>query len=241
MDNLDYIENFFTGEPGADRTREFEERLLSDPAFAEEVAFYLTAQHTSREASRLAKIEQFKEIYRKNRTTGPSPVRKLVFYIAAAAVVAGIIFGTYTITNSSSPQQLADQYIQKNLQTLSVTMSGRNDSLQDGLRLYNEGKTGEALIVFEKIAQSDTSGFNAKKYAGYAALRLKEYEKALSYFEQLEIYTSYYSNPSLLLQAVTLMERNLPGDMAKAKILLQKVVANDLEGKELAQEWLKKW
>jgi hypothetical protein len=42
------------------------------------------------------------------------------------------------------------------------------------------------------------------------------------------------------MQAVTLMERNQPGDTAKAKILLQKVVANDLEGKEFAQEWLKK-
>jgi tetratricopeptide (TPR) repeat protein len=118
-------------------------------------------------------------------------------------------------------------------------MSGRSDSLQDGLRLNNEGKTAEAFVVFEKLALSDTSGFNAKKYAGFAALRLKEYEKALAYFEQLEIYSGFYSNPSLLMQAVTLMERNQPGDTAKAKILLQKVVANDLEGKELAQEWLK--
>jgi hypothetical protein len=36
------------------------------------------------------------------------------------------------------------------------------------------------------------------------------------------------------------MERNQPGDLAKAKLLLQKVVANDLEGKEMAVEWLKK-
>src|SRR4030095_10528 len=154
--------------------------------------------------------------------------------------IAGVIFGTYTITNSSSPQQLADQYIKENLQTLGVTMSGRSDSLEDGLRLYNEGKTREALDVFEKISLSDTSSFNAKKYAGIAALRLREYDKALSYFEQLEIYKGLYSNPALILQAITLMERNLPGDAAKAKTLLQKVVANDLEGKEIAQEWLKK-
>ena len=36
------------------------------------------------------------------------------------------------------------------------------------------------------------------------------------------------------------MERNLPGDAAKAKQLLQNIVSNDLEGKEFAQEWLRK-
>jgi hypothetical protein len=240
MDNLDYIENYFTSEPDAGQVREFEERIISDPSFAEEVAFYLSAMHTSREAYRIVKKEHFKEIYQKQRVSRPSPVRKLVYYIAAAAVIAGVIFGTYTIINSSSPQQLADQYIKENLQTLGVTMSGRSDSLQDGLRLYNEGKTRDALVVFEKISLSDTSSFNAKKYAGIAALRLREHDKALSYFEQLEIYNGLYSNPALILQAITLMERNLPGDAAKAKTLLQKVVTNDLEGKETAQEWLKK-
>jgi hypothetical protein len=36
------------------------------------------------------------------------------------------------------------------------------------------------------------------------------------------------------------MERNLPGDAAKAKQLLQKIVTDDLEGKEFAEEWLRK-
>lgn len=241
MDNLDYIDDYFTGEPDSVRTREFEERISSDPAFAEDVAFYISAQQTGGEASRIVKKEHFKEIYQKGRHSSPTPVRKLLYYIAAAAVIGGIIFGTYTITNSSSPGELADQYIKDNLQTLGVTMSGRSDSLQDGLRLYNEGKPAEALVIFEKILLSDTSSFNAKKYAGLAALRMKEYEKAMSYFEQLEIYNGLYSNPALILQAVTLMERNQPGDAAKAKTLLQKVVANDLEGKEIAQEWLRKW
>jgi tetratricopeptide (TPR) repeat protein len=240
MDNLDYIENYFTGEPDASLTREFEERIISDPEFAEEVAFYLSARQISGEASTSIKKEQFKEIYQNNKATRPTPVRKLVYYFAAAAVAAGIIFGTYTITSSVSPTEMADQYIQSNLQNLGVKMGGGADSIQDGLRLYNDGKMAEALATFEKIARLDTSSFNAKKYAGISALRLKEYGKAISYFEQLEIYNGYYSNPALMLQAVTLMERNQPGDLPKAKLLLQKVAANDLEGKEMAVEWLKK-
>lgn len=240
MDNIEYIDDFFSKEPTPAQVREFEEKIQSDPGFAEDVSFYLSAIQAGRETAGIVKKEHFKEIYQNHPRPRLNPVRKLVNYMAAAAAVAGIIFGVYTMTGSASPKQLADQYIKDNLETLGVTMSARSDSLQDGLRLYNAGKPDQALAVFEKIILSDTSSFNAKKYAGLAALRMKEYDKAMSYFEQLELYNGLYSNPALILQAVTLMERNQPGDAAKAKILLQKVVADDLEGKEIAREWLKK-
>jgi tetratricopeptide (TPR) repeat protein len=119
-------------------------------------------------------------------------------------------------------------------------MSSRADSMQMGLKLYNEGKFPEALQQFETIIQSDTANFTAKKYAGIVSLRLREYDKALLYFKQLETYTDLYANPALFYQALTLMERNRTDDAAKAKQLLEQVVQNDLEGKEVAEEWLKK-
>ena len=240
MDNLDYIENYFTNTPGPGLIREFEERIISDPGFAEEVAFYLAAQDVSKEASGLEKKQRFKDTYQKNRVVRSIPFKKLVYYIATAAVVSGLIFGTYTFFRPVSPRQLAGQYEKDHLQTLPVTMSGHSDSLQTGLRLYNDGKFSEALTQFENIIRSDSSAFIAKEYAGVTALRLKEYDKALFWFEQLENHKGLYSNPAQILQSVTLMERNLPGDAAKAKQLLQKIVSDDLEGKEFAHEWLKK-
>jgi tetratricopeptide (TPR) repeat protein len=240
MDNLDYIENYFANVPGADLTREFEERIKSNPGFAEEVAFYLAAQGVSKEASGLIRKQRFKEAYQKNRVIRSVPIRKLVYYIATAAVVSGLIFGTYTFLKPVSLQQLAAQYEKEHLQTLPVTMSGRIDSLQTGLRLYNEGKYSEALTQFENIIQSDTSAFTAKEYAGISALRLKEYDKALSFFQQMETHKNFFSNRGQFLEAITLMERNLPADAAKAKQLLQNIVSNDLDGKESAEEWLKK-
>ena len=164
----------------------------------------------------------------------------MIYYIATAAVVSGLIFGTYTFFRPVSPQQLARQYEKEHLTTLPVTMSGRSDSLQTGLRLYNDGKYPEAMVQFESIIQSDTANFTAKEYAGITALHLKEYDKAMSWFEQMETYKGLYSNRAQFLQVVTLMARNLPGAAAKAKQLLQEIVANNLEGKEFAQEWLKK-
>src|ERR1700748_1176056 len=132
MTDLDYIEDYFTNTPGDNLTREFEERIKSDPGFAEEVAFYLAAHEVAKEASGLEKKQRFKETYQENRITRTVPVRKLVYYIAAAAVVAGLIFGTYNFFSPVSTQQLAGQYEKEHLQTLPVTMSGRTDSLQMG-------------------------------------------------------------------------------------------------------------
>ncbi len=240
MDNLDYIENYFTSAPGTDLTREFEERIKSDPGFAEEVAFYITAREVAKEASGLEKKQRFKENYQRNRVIRFIPTKKIVYYAAAAAVAIGLIFGTYTFFKPVSPQQLAGQYEKDYLQSLPVTMSGHSDSLQTGLRLYNDGKISEALTQFENIIRSDTSAFTAKEYAGISAFRLNEYDRALSWFEQMETHKGLYSNHAFIYEALTLMKRNLPGDATKAKQLLQYIVNNDQEGKEFAQEWLKK-
>jgi tetratricopeptide (TPR) repeat protein len=258
MDNLDYIESYFSNEPDSERAREFEKRIETDPGFAEDVAFYLSVLNVSREKSQEERKQHFKAIYQQNqdsgtqagktgsdtvpfnKTYGRRPVRKLIYYIATAAIVTGIIFGTNIFMNAASPKQLADQYIKENLQTLSVTMGSKSDSLQTGLQLYNDGKFNEALVQFESMVRSDSSFFTAKEYAGLSALQLKEYNRALVWFEALETHTLQV-NPALLYQAITLMERNQTGDVAKANVLLKKIVAQDLEGKEKAQEWLGKW
>jgi tetratricopeptide (TPR) repeat protein len=112
----------------------------------------------------------------------------------------GIIFGTYISTGFVSPQQLASQYEKDNLQNLEVTMGGQMDSIQRGRDLYNDGKPTEALLYFEKIIHSDSSNSTAKKYAGLSALKLKEYDKALAWFKELETYSQDFANPGLLYE-----------------------------------------
>jgi tetratricopeptide (TPR) repeat protein len=249
MDNTEYIESYFTNELVPDRAREFENRIESDPAFAEEVAFYLSALTVSREIAREEKREQFKILYQENSTASQIPVRnisvkrpfrKLIYYISAAALVAGIVFGTYIFTNTVSGQQLARDYETEELQKLGVTMGGNPDKNQEGLNLYNEGKYVEALSYFETIIQSDSTSFNAIKYAGFSALKLKKYSDALNWFKKLETFNKVYSNPAIFYKALTLLDRNQPGDEAEAKQLLHQIVQNDLDGKETAQKWLKR-
>ncbi len=113
--------------------------------------------------------------------------------------------------------------------------------LQNDLRLCNENHLDSSLKLLKGIIQRNAANISIKKYAGIVYLRLGNYDKALAYFQELEKYTSLYSNPATFYHALTLMKRNQPGDKQKARQLLEQVVQNDLEGKETAQQWLKKW
>jgi len=248
MENdLEYIDAFFNGMLRPEEAKRFEQRIEQDKDFAEEVSFYLSAKQTLKGQADLERKEWFRELLAQQEslvvTRQPAKVKQLWLYriSAAAAVIVCIFFAWYLFfSNSSTPQQMADNYMEKNFKTLNVKMGTELDSMQNGLRLYNSDQYDSALNIFADIVRRDTGNYSAKKYAGIVYLRTGNYNKALQYFKQFEN-DSLYSNPSLFYQALTLMKRNQPGDKQKAKELLQKVVNNDLGEKETAQQWLKKW
>ncbi len=245
MDNLEYIESYFKGDLSAQDKIKFEQKIVEEKDFAEEVSFYLSIRKVSAEELS-AERERFREIYQQYKVNNevipkqPVLLRKMWQWAAAAAVLAGLIFGWYAWLRPVDPAALADKYIDDNFQELSVTMSSRLDSLQTALDLYNKGKQDQSLKILESLALQDSIAAEAKKYAGIVCLQMEQYDKAINYFSQLSSY-SLYSNPGKFYQALTLLKRNQPGDKQQAKLLLEQVVQNDLDGKETAQEWLKKW
>ncbi|MES1213979.1 MAG: hypothetical protein ABUT20_00565, partial [Bacteroidota bacterium] len=94
MDNLEYIDNYFSGSQNSLLIKEFETKIQNDSLFAQEVAFYLSAKQVVKETSR----DRFKEIYAQYKQANPlsvraqkqSIVRKLRPYIAAAAAIAAL-------------------------------------------------------------------------------------------------------------------------------------------------------
>jgi tetratricopeptide (TPR) repeat protein len=247
MENYpEYIEAYFSGALSPEQRKEFEKRIEMDKNFAEEVAFYLSTKQILKEEVIREKKEWFRQLADQGTALSydkkPAQVRKMwVYRMAAAAVFIGIIFLSFYLflQKPASPTQMADKYIKSKFDTLPVTMGVVKDSIQEGLDLYNKGQYTIALQQFESIVQRDTSNYLPKEYAGIVYLRLGNYDKALGYFRQVEKY-SLESNPGIFYQALTLLKRNHPGDKQRAQKLLQQVVDNDLEGKETAQQWLKK-
>lgn len=243
-DHFEYIDDYFHQLLSAEEAKQFEQKIVADRDFAEEVAFYLSAKAAVKGQSVVQKKEWFKQLLQENDpyVQKNAGIRKLWTYrISAVAALMICLFLTwYMLSNKHTSSQMADTYVLKNLQTLPVTMGSARDSIQDGLRLYNQGRYDSAINQFESIVQKDTANYLAKKYLGICYLKVANYDKSLLYFRQLENY-SLFSNPAKFYQALTLLKRNQPGDKQDAKQLLQQVVDGNLEGKETAQQWLKNW
>ena len=241
MKHLAYIDDYFKGADSASNSRQFEQRLLDDPSFAEEVAFYLTTQRLLQEKARAEKVERFRKLYEQQ----PAPLRavksprRMWYYIAAAAAIVGLIF-TITLMTPPTKQQMADRYIRQELKDLGVSMSSTVDSVQRMRDLYNEGRLKESLSLSEAIISHNAGNLKALEYAGVINLRLQQYDKALAWFRQLAARKAE-ANKGVFYQALTLIKRNQPGDLTLAKSLLDRVVKEDLDGREFAEKWLEKW
>ena len=242
MDHTELIESYFSGTLSGGEKQLFEQRIQNDPSFADEVAFYVSAHSILQQRVNEEKKHKFREIYNQQKTVAvKTPVIKIWRYVAAAGVIIVLLVAAWLIRGSgNTPKQLADNYIQQKWESLDVTMSGIQDSLQQGVKLYNAGKLKEALPIFETLALTHAENTDAQKYSGIVYLRLGNYDKALQYFSKIEATPGLYSNPGKFCKAITLLERNNNDDLTRAKQLLHEVVNNNLEGKNEAEEILKK-
>lgn len=243
MENIEYIDNYFNDLQTEEQKLLFEQKIEKDEIFAKEVAFFISVNAAIKEELVKKKKNEFKNIYQEQKIIPVKiiPLMSKWRYIAAACIVFAMIVLTWLINGRNiNTQQLAETYISKNLQTLGVTMGSKQDSMQTALNLFNNGKFTAALIQFESIINRDSTDDTAIKYAGIAALQLRQYNTAILYFTRLEKIENLYSNPGKFYKALTLLNRNNANDKKEAKILLQDVVNNNLEGKNTASDWLSK-
>lgn len=244
MESLETIDNYFKGLLTDEQKIKFEQRIQSDSAFAEEVAFYVSAGILLKEELEAEKKVRFRELYEQSKTS-VSPGKTTVirrFGLFAAAAVLLLALGLWWLSaRQANPEKLADRYIKEQLQDLPVKMSSAQDSMQKAIGDYNQGRLPEALDQFEQILRRDPGSTFARMYAGIVYLRLAQYDKALSSFQQMEADTALYSNPALFYESLTLMKRKHPDDALTARKLLEQVVGRSLGKKEDARELLDRW
>jgi tetratricopeptide (TPR) repeat protein len=239
-----HVEAYFKQQLNDAEMKQFEERCIHDTAFARQVALFISTEEGIRQQLLEEKKQQWRAISTTESNTTINPIRKLVvrkwvMYAAAACILLAVaLIMTF---RSAGPHQLADEYIAQHYTYLSQTMNVTSDSLQQGIAAYNNKDYNTALQLFEKVYQSNPANNKAKKNIGLVYLATKQYDKALQQFEELANTSGLHENPGLFLMAVTLLERNKPGDEARAKELLQQVVQQKTEGNKEAAKWLAAW
>ncbi|GAB4013117.1 hypothetical protein GCM10028808_31150 [Spirosoma migulaei] len=237
MNDLETIENYFAGQlPDVEKTR-FEQQIVADPDLAEAVSFYVQAKQMARsEALDQRKTEwaalQQQEAQASRRVWMP------IAYAAAACVL--LVLGFFLFWPQPSTKQLANQYIQDHLTTLSVTMGSQPDSLQLASQAYNEGQfdAAEAIVLAKLTRDSTNSDF--LKIAGLVSLRQENYDQAIVQFHRLGQRTELRANPGLFYEALAYLKRSQPTDKVTARQLLQTVIDQNLEGRKGAKELIEK-
>ncbi len=243
MDVMEYIDAYFQKTLNEEEKKTFEKRCEEDKAFAQEVAFFVTARQTLQEEL----LQQKRSLWQNKNAEDEIPILPLIkrsfanrWFMYAAAACLVLAASVYLFEANSSPRRLADNYIKTNYSNLSLTMSADKDSITLGQAAYNNKQYDRALQLFKAVEKNDASNPDAKKYTGLTYLQKNEYDSALLQFEVLAAMQNLFSNPGDFLKAVTLLERNKPGDKNEAKKLLQKVVNEREAENDKAAQWLKK-
>ncbi len=249
-ETLEYIEDYFTNALDEAGRKAFETRCETDESFAEEVALYTITRQAFREEllkekqARWKKLKSAEAVEQPAVPNAPSAkvrdfgFKKWIPYAAAACVLA--IVGVVYLNDGPSAQQLADNYVQKNIEHISREMSASKDSLETGIKLYNDKKYVPALSLFKAIDNNLPVSIDAKKYEGFVYLVTRDYDKALEQFDEVSK-MDLESNPGAMLKAITLLKRNKDGDKEAAKELLTKVLNDSkAEGDEDAKKMLEK-
>jgi tetratricopeptide (TPR) repeat protein len=234
------IDNYFQDKLPASEKEAFETRLELDKNFAEEVAFYLQTKTTLQtETLRQRHAEWLPNRQRSKQTVIYTP--RMAMGIAASLVL--LMFGWLLLKKSElTPEQMATEYIEQNFdKQMGVSMSENADSLAIGKQLANEGKTDEALKIFDELIKKDSTNFQAKKIAGIVSVKAGNYDKAIKYFDALGKQQGLQSNAGYFYEALALLKSNLPNNKLLAKDLLTTVVKQNLEGKPVAERMLEYW
>ncbi|HWB92633.1 MAG TPA: hypothetical protein VG605_12305, partial [Puia sp.] len=222
-DTFDYIESYFTGRCTDAEKQQFEDRIVQDQPFAEEVAFYIQSRQLLKEELLNQKRTAWSPTSPR-RIAGPKrrprPLRIVYFGSVAAAAAVLVVLSVYLLVRPAGPQNLAADYIRTHYDHLSQTLDGSRDSLQQGITAYNKRSFSHALAIFAALAKDHPDNPEALRYSGLVYLRMRDYDQALHQFEALAKIPSLYSNPGTFLKAVTLLTRNSPGDRESARQLL---------------------
>lgn len=231
------------------RDRDFAQKIRSYTEIIEGIQYYGKQQEfaeTILEWEKEIKGQREKEIA--NDFTNASSTRsetrviainrRNIFWLSAAACIAFIIAFLIFFPNGD-PENLANNYIETNLATLSTTMTGESDSLMTGIGAFNQQDYPKAERIFRSLQDHEQLAPEVAEYLGITYLKSGKYDAAVAQFNKLISYTELHVNPGKFYLALALIKRSREGDLAEAKKLLEDVVANRLPGNKEASSWLK--
>ncbi|GAA4435809.1 hypothetical protein GCM10023091_12920 [Ravibacter arvi] len=233
------IEAFLNNELSEQELQLLEEQLKADKSLAEELAFYLSVKKLAARSPREDRLQDRHREWTQMPKNGQArPLGKWIASVAAAIIV---LIGVVWLLNTNRGTDLrveSSRYMADHFQTLSVQMSAEQDSLQMAISAYNADRPAETLAICEHILAGQPGHSEAQRIGGLAALRLKDYDKAIRLFTELGDNTSLFGNPGRFYEAIARLQEGSEANRKQAELRLHEVIDQDLEGKKEVQKWL---
>ncbi len=237
---LAQIDKYFNNELSPIERQDFEKRLPTDSELANAVAFYANTRAAAQQVANDTRKSEF-EVLRKRLSN--RPIHRINSLLWISGITASLIllmgFWWFSHTPILDSEVFVDTYVQEYFENLPVKMDAQNDSLQMGLRLFNERKFSNAQTIFEDILRRKNNDSEAVKYAGITAFRLQNYNKAVMLFQALSQQKELFFNPGKFYEALALMKHQ-PMNKKEVEKLLKEVIDNNLEGNKEARKILGK-
>ncbi|VAW20301.1 hypothetical protein MNBD_BACTEROID01-1186 [hydrothermal vent metagenome] len=190
------IEQYIYNDLDGDSHAAFEEELYENVDLRSDVKLHKDVEAAIGEREIMDLRDQLKDVSRDSQTNeGRSIISlntgsgsKLIKLAAAASVLLVIGLSAIVKFSTVSNEKLYDQYFET-YPTFGISRSGVTDfmdqSLKQGLVLFNEQNYEEALGVFQQIINKDTKNPVVHFYAGESYQNLKNYSQAITEYKSV--------------------------------------------------------
>ena len=170
-EDIELIEAYLRGTLDDQALAAFQRRRHDDPEFDREVIDYsqiINQIRTTHEKDFINKLKHWDSEIENRQEAKVIPLRT-IFSIAASVLLLAV-FGVYLFRNSQRDhEQLFQEYFQPYENVVSER-SGKNDSQQKGMELYDQKKYDDAIVHLKLAAIEDPDNPSLKCYLGISYL-----------------------------------------------------------------------
>jgi len=188
--DIEIIDRYLEGQLNAEDVILFEEKLKSDPEFAQDVEIHKMAINAIYVHSRDELKQKLKDIHdnRVNRSLTVKFPYRIAASIAVIFLISSVVF-YITMNRTPNYSKLFDESFVPYQDMISQQSRGENNDdkllINEAMKYYNQKKFDKAVLLFDKIVKSKQSNDAVIYYYGISCLGSKENNIAIELLSRL--------------------------------------------------------
>ncbi len=200
LDYSEFIERYIDGEMGDSELVWFQKELDENPGLLHELSLRKKVNHAILQDDYMHYREELEEVFETaGIEKGGVPGGK-VFRMVLGSIITIVLIGAIIFINSFNNQVSSEKLFEKYYHPYEASMNfrsattGSEADLNLAMQKYKSGDFKGALVLFEKILDSDPSRIGLNLYSGISSMEIKQYDHAGKSFSRVidDKYNMYF-------------------------------------------------